>query len=238
MNLKLSILALVALFACASAYNGTPIFEDSDLVLEAETTTVSETQPQHMVGYPNEVLPHSNVTNLAIVNNPNYGLHVFALGKDRKIYHRWQNKTDANPIGFSDWHMLTPGNLTWDCDPAAGINEDGRIEVFFRNTVDLDLWQIRQTDATNPLSWSNMRGPACICNYPPCPECYNVPYDKFWSMQPLFPTSDTTVVKDPVDGHLQVLYRGFDGALYIVEQVKAGDPTKYHGAKRFEAIIE
>ena len=33
---------------------------------------------------------------------------------------------------------------------------------------DLDIHEMHLTDPTDPDSWSNLRGPACLCNFPPC----------------------------------------------------------------------
>ena len=39
-----------------------------------------------------------------------------------------------------------------------------------RNVKFLDLIHWYQKDASDPMSWSDPRQPACLCNFPPCKE--------------------------------------------------------------------
>jgi hypothetical protein len=110
---------------------------------------------------------------------------------------------------------------------------------------DLDVHEFHLEDPKNPDSWTAPRGPACLCNYPPCvgrkgkpdqtrcgaqaecdnsgPDCTKTPStsDIYWNESPAFPTSELSLI---AEGDLLSLYfRGFDGAYYKSQQLKAGE---------------
>lgn len=220
--------------------------------------------------YDNPVLPENGTWSAfawqpAVVNNPNYGLHVFTLGANKSLYHKYQtgNFSANNTITMSDWICLTPDNgitsaglvplIFWD-DPVAIVNDDGRIEVFIRLKSDNDLWQIYQQDAKDPLSFTQPRGPTCLCNFPPCVDqnqtkcgvsqncdnqgldCSDPSVPAGWNNHAPFPTSNMNAMK--VDGRVQVVYRGFDGRMYMDRQVTPGNSTRYVGGPIVDSIFE
>eukprot|EP00455_Lapot_gusevi_P023491 TRINITY_DN243_c0_g3_i1.p1 TRINITY_DN243_c0_g3~~TRINITY_DN243_c0_g3_i1.p1 ORF type:complete len:200 (+),score=70.04 TRINITY_DN243_c0_g3_i1:54-653(+) len=180
--------------------------------------------------YPNEKLPHGNTTVIAIAQNA-FNLHLFARGKDGILYHRYQDYKSGN---WSDWLVRAVAtNGTWDADPAVGVNQDGRIEVFIRYSENLDMWHFQQIDPTNPEQWTPAIESSCV-DMAGCAHKHG-PY---WNTQPVFPTSDATVSLSPFDGRMQLFYRGFDGALYVTSQKVAGDPTSYSPPTRYDVIVE
>jgi hypothetical protein len=40
------------------------------------------------------------------------------------------------------------------------------------------------------------------------------PAPNYWNTQPIFPTSDITVLNSPKDGRIQLFFRGFEGHMY------------------------
>jgi len=144
----------------------------------------------------------------------------------------------------------------YDSDPAIGQNADGRIEIFIRNHVGLDIWHWYQVNASDPWTWVGPREPACLCNFPPCKgqnkcgnnaNCGNDGYDcaapgfendgaKWWNSQAVFPTSDLSV--STVDGRIKVFFRGFDGLMYAVQQKIAGNSTKYDPPTGWGTMLE
>ena len=97
-------------------------------------------------------------------------------------------------------------------------------------------------DPADPDSWSALRPPACICNYPPCAnqtkcgvalcdekgvDCSVEPTtsDAYWSYGPFFPTSELSLLRE--GDSLALYYRGFDGGYYKSLQSTPGDPAKF-----------
>jgi len=222
--------------------------------------------------YDNTVLPENGTWSAfawtpTVVRNPHYGLHVFTRGANSSLYHKYQTNNFTAPgengtIVFSDWICLTPkpavtsagmSDLIWWEDPVAVVNDDGRIEVFIRLVSDNDLWQVYQKDAKDPLSWSDPRGPQCLCNFPPCEgqvlcgvnnncdnsgvDCSKAAPSVAWNDHAPFPTSNMNAVKDP-DGRVRLVYRGFDGRMYTDYQVIPGNSTKYVGGYILDSIFE
>jgi hypothetical protein len=179
--------------------------------------------------YPDEHLPEGNTTVIAVAHTK-YALQVFALGNDSRLWHRYL-KTGTQV--WSAWTLRpSPPGGNFDGDPVVGVNKDGTIEIFIRYATYLDMWQYYQTDPTDPEAWSVAREPSCI----ELPEvCANSTLT-YWNTQPAFPTSDMSVSADPVDGRLQVFYRGFDGALYRCAQLVPGDPRHYSPPERYDVI--
>lgn len=188
----------------------------------------------------------------AQVYNPNYGLHVFARGLNKSIWHKFQTgpvKNTSDPaakIPMSKWHCLTPNKtLTFDTDPAAAVNAKGQIEVFVRFTGYIDLWQIHQIDPKDPLSWSPAREGTCMCpavSPTECPWCIackaGTKCDRaYFSDHIPFPTSQASVLMRS-DKRLQVNYRGFDGRMYSLIQHVAGDPFKYYAGPVIDSVFE
>lgn len=162
---------------------------------------------------------------------------------------------DPNNITQADMPLLA-----FDGDPAVGVNPDGRVEVFARYTTNLDVWQTYQLDPLDPSRWSNPRESGCIFQDPSeaakdpngfipskptreeentsvpdaFPECDSALY---WNGQPVFPTSDLTVVPHPVTQRLRMFFRGFTGQLYFLEQMEANNSTKYGPPVILDAIM-
>jgi hypothetical protein len=156
-----------------------------------------------------------NTTVLATAQTKRF-IHVFAIGEDRSLYHKYVDlQQDPDMQQWSAWVQRSVAvNGTWEGDPCVGVNADGTVEVFIRYSSGLDLWQLYQKDANDPNSWSDARD--CTCqSVPNCPQPWN---DYYWNTQPVFPTSDCQVVPDPADGRLQVYIRGFTGEYYRVRQ--------------------
>merc|ERR1712192_1765 len=210
----------------------------------------------------NETLTPGNTTKVAVAEM-SYGQHVFARSKDGFIVHQVAKK-GGQATGY--WSLLpnahqgsTPAGVpqAYDSDPAIGQNADGRIEIIVRSHASLDFWHWYQVNASNPYTWVGPREPACLCNFPPCKgqtkcgnnaNCGNDGYDcsapgfenegpKWWNTQAVFPTSDPTYTKSP-DGKLKIYFRGFDGLMYSVEQVIAGNSTKYTAPDGYGILLE
>jgi len=183
--------------------------------------------------YPNPKLPEGNTTVFAIAQQDDY-MHVFALGADGALYHKYQMLNQNPTANWTAWILRAkaPMQSTWDADPAVGLASDGSLEVFIRQTVDLDLWQMYQTDPLNPEAWSAPR--ECTCLTLPCNDTNP---DHYWNSQPVFPTSDVTILNSGEDGAMRLFYRGFDGAIYVSDQ-KPGELHKYLPPKRFDTIFE
>jgi len=189
------------------------------------------------------VLPGNIVDQkIALVVNPHYGLHAFALGANGSIWHKYQT-SPVNMSGLmpkavmSEWHVLTPNaSLIFGNDPVVALNADGRIELLVGYKKDsLDIWQMYQTDAKDPLAWSKPRGPACMCEDPDpskcpwCMTCADRPEcdEQYWLKSFPFTTSDMSMMLDPTDNKLKLYYRSFDGFLYRMEQQKPGYSKKW-----------
>mmetsp|Transcript_13939 Transcript_13939/g.24918 ORF Transcript_13939/g.24918 Transcript_13939/m.24918 type:complete len:245 (+) Transcript_13939:163-897(+) len=196
---------------------------------------------QSQLMYPVEVLPQSNRTVFGMEYMANGGLQIVALGRDGQVWHVYQNSTEH----WSDWMRLTdvcPSALDrerkciFDGDPAIGRNEDGRLEVFMRFRDNLDLWQIYQTDVNDPSKWSMPREGSCVdqnqttavwsCLGEGFPDKQSTEH-YFIIDSPAFTTSNLVVLPHPKSGKIQVFFRNFEGHMYKLEQVEAGDSTKY-----------
>eukprot|EP00386_Alphamonas_edax_P005513 GDKI01017824.1.p2 GENE.GDKI01017824.1~~GDKI01017824.1.p2 ORF type:complete len:223 (-),score=74.47 GDKI01017824.1:19-687(-) len=177
-------------------------------------------------------------------------------------------KAGRDPTNITETDMP---HLAFDADPAVGVNDDGRVEVFARYTTNLDVWQTYQLDPLDPTRWSNPRESGCIFVDPPAgpdgrksgggsggfiprdktkvgeekgedgtgvpdvfPECDSALY---WNGQPVFPTSDLTVVQHPATRKLRMFFRGFTGQLYFLEQFESGNSTKYSPPVMLDAIM-
>jgi len=182
--------------------------------------------------YPNPKIPEGNTTTFAIAEQSKF-LHVFALGSDGALYHKYQPLGGNPPANWTQWILRAkaPGGSKWDADPAVAVAPDGSLEVFIRQLANLDLWQMYQTDASDPNAWSVPR--ECSCIVMPCNDTN--PND-FWNTSPVFPTSDVTITTGP-DGWNRLFYRGFDGALYVVDAVQ--DKTHhYNPPVGFNTVLE
>eukprot|EP00931_Biecheleriopsis_adriatica_P093999 TRINITY_DN67700_c0_g1_i1.p1 TRINITY_DN67700_c0_g1~~TRINITY_DN67700_c0_g1_i1.p1 ORF type:complete len:274 (+),score=33.74 TRINITY_DN67700_c0_g1_i1:86-823(+) len=192
----------------------------------------------------NESVLPPNVVNqtLALAHNPHYGYHVFALGLNGSIFHKFQtgperNETAGPMVPMSDWHVLTPNaSLVFANDPAVAANADGHLELIVAYQTDsLDLWQMYQTDVKDPLAWSVPRGPACACEDPDpskcpwCQDCESRPEcsAKYWCTGFPFTTSDLKMELDPSDKKLKLYYRSFDGFMYRMSQRSPSDSKKW-----------
>lgn len=167
-----------------------------------------------------------------MVRNPHYGLHVFGLGKNGSLFHKYQtgqpNMSDPIPeVPMTEWLCLTPATykntsgvelpLIFANSPAVALNADGRIEFFVAFKPDsLDLWQMYQTDAKNPLAWSKIRAPYCDPSFKDCRVCLASPDCKkqFWSDTYTWTTSQQSLWLDPQDKKLRLTFRNFDGHVY------------------------
>eukprot|EP00933_Yihiella_yeosuensis_P037733 TRINITY_DN3171_c0_g3_i1.p1 TRINITY_DN3171_c0_g3~~TRINITY_DN3171_c0_g3_i1.p1 ORF type:complete len:265 (-),score=39.60 TRINITY_DN3171_c0_g3_i1:87-881(-) len=189
------------------------------------------------------VLPSNIVSQrLTVVRNPHYGHHVFALGANGSIWHKFQtgplNKNITMTIPMSEWHCLTKNaSLVFGNDPAAAVNPDGHIELFAAFKADsYDLWQMYQTNPKDPLAWTAPRGPTCMCEDPDpakCPWCMNCAsrpecQKNYWFPgAPPFTTSDMELLLDPIDHKLRLYYRNFDGHMYYIKQEKPNKSDKW-----------
>jgi hypothetical protein len=204
------------------------------------------------------VLPDNIVDQqLPIVRNPHYGLHIVALGANGSLFHRYQNGTLNHTIAgdelpMTNWICLTPDNtFIFGNPPAIAMNADGRIELFAGDkNGSLDLIQMYQLDATNPLSWSKPRAPWCDALGPPadpeCARCSNLPvtdpcYDKFWNTGYVWTTNSQTLWLDPSDKMLKLSWRSFTGEMFQISQKSpsnskqwAVDSLTFHSSEPFE----
>lgn len=207
--------------------------------------------------FPNPDFP--NFLSTAI--NPNYGIHVVVTARDGKLYHKHQSHPghDGN---FSDWKCITPDTtkipcmiapkcIGYDSTPAMIWQpKNGTLVVFVRSLDDLDVHEMHLQDPKDPDSWSPMRAPACLCNFPPCVDkgqtkcgarahcdnqgvdCGNAAHNsslpKYWNSRAIFPTSELQLVAD-VDDLINMFYRGFDGNLYGLKQHNAGESNGKYG---------
>jgi len=182
--------------------------------------------------------------------NPHYGTHVVVVGRDSKLYHKHQVSAEVGS-NWSAWKCITP-DLTkipcssapachgYDNNPAIAMQPvNGTLVVFARQMDDLTVHEFHLEDVTDPDSWSDIRGPACLCNFPPCdgqtkcgasaqcsndgPDCSKTPSSlrSYWNVGPCFPTSELTLVAE--GDKLSMYYRGFDGGYYKTQQETAGD---------------
>lgn len=198
----------------------------------------------HHVLWNDSVLPDNIIDQrLPSVVNPNYGLHVFALGKNGSLFHKFQTgPIDMTQLPYpiapmSEWHCLTPNaSKIWGNDPAVEVNQDGHIELFVGFKQDsYDLWQMYQTDPKNPLAWSQERGPTCMCDAvspTACPWCTNCNerydcYKNYWLDHAPFTTGDPELIMDKTTGMLNLLFRNFDGHMYRLSQREPNNSTRW-----------
>jgi hypothetical protein len=203
--------------------------------------------------YPVEVLPEGNTTNLAMAHTQ-HGQQLVALGADAQLWHlytlpngswaQWSPLTKFCP-SFNDSHRP----CVFDSDPAIGVNADGRLEVFARFHDNLDMWQMHQTDPSDPTKWSIPRESSCVdqdqntatwwCVGMPA-GTYGQPAAHFWVGSPIFSTSNPTVLNHPTTGAIELYFRGFEGHMYEVHQLQAGNSTLYSEPKMFapDIIVE
>eukprot|EP00823_Brevimastigomonas_motovehiculus_P007080 TRINITY_DN6091_c0_g1_i1.p1 TRINITY_DN6091_c0_g1~~TRINITY_DN6091_c0_g1_i1.p1 ORF type:complete len:215 (+),score=42.60 TRINITY_DN6091_c0_g1_i1:33-647(+) len=183
------------------------------------------------VEYPDEKLPQGVNTLFSIVSGYN-ALHLFALGADGNLWHRYQMMTGADEKApWSAWILRAKApNGSWNSDPTAGMGADGTIEVFIRYTTNLDVWQIYQLNPADPNSWSKPRESSCV-DLP----CNDTDPTHFWNTQPVFPTSDLTMLNDKTDGSIQLYYRGFNGALFRLRQKKG--THSYNPPEQYDVIV-
>ena len=195
-------------------------------------------------GYPVEHFPRGNKTLFAMERTVWGGLQVFGLGSDAQIWHVFQRQSGE----WGNWTAITSicpsaqdpkRKCVFDTDPAVGRNRDGRLELFARFNGNLDLWQMYQPDAAKPGEWSLPREPSCVDQDQFKPYTWHClePRDEtnYWvssttkgrNGNPVFPTSDTPVLYNQKTGAIQVFFRNFNAQLYMVEQAKAGNSSRY-----------
>jgi len=205
----------------------------------------------HPLGYDREILPRGNTTVFAMQRLQYGGLFFVALGADHQLWaiFQEQNSTDPSGLSWSDWEPITsvcpggiPVNTTRECyfdaDPAIGVNKDGRLEIFARFETNLDLWQMYQSDAQDPRSWSQPREPSCVDQDQTTSVWHCLDQnggtpstqstDHYYTVSnPVFPTSDISVMNDPADGRIQFWFRNFEGHMYMMKQSIAGNSSRY-----------
>ena len=172
------------------------------------------------------------------------------LGRDSKLYHKHQIAPTDN-ANWTAWKCMTtdltkvPCSIApkcggYDNNPAVAWQPtNGTAVLFVRQIDDLDIHETHLADPADPDSWSPMRAPACICNFPPCAnqskcgvdancdnsgvDCSVTPTEsrQFWAHGPYFPTSELAL--QPQGDKLALLFRGFDGGFYKLLQETAGD---------------
>jgi len=182
------------------------------------------------------VLPENIIDQqLPHVTNPHYGLHLFALGRNGSVFHQYQtgptNTSGPSPfVPMTNWLCLTPSaSLIFGNAPTVAMNADGRIELFVGYKPDsLDIWQMYQTDAKNPLAWSNPRAPYCDPAGKECRDCVAKPEcaANYWTDGYAWTTSQQYVWLDPDDKKLRLRFRSFTGYLYEMKQ--AGPSNSSH----------
>jgi len=258
-----SAVAFALLAAIAGAYKNTVMPNG-----ECNITTPSNSN----LTVPDPIQENAHI--IATFWSPHYGAHVLVRGRDTKIYHKHQIAPDED-ANWTAWKCLTPDLAKIPCStaPACGGYDNapavawqpgvnGTAMVFMRQIGDLDLHETHLTDPTDPDSWSDIRAPACICNYPPCKnqtrcgvaqcdakgvDCSKEPTSsrRYWSYGTFFPTSEVNLLVE--DQKLAMYYRGFDGGYYKAVQEVAGDaggkflyPPKRLGGFRddINAVIE
>jgi len=194
----------------------------------------------------------SHVIPLAI--NPNYGGHIVALGRDGKIYHKYQQSKGLSG-NWTGWKCLTPDLTKIPCSAAPKCNGydnnpviawqplNGTLVVFARQMDDLDIHEMHLADPKDPESWIPLRAPTCLCNFPPCQNqtkcgteanCDNKGVDcddpEHSGNSPKYwahqPSFPTSELSllPDAQNRLNLYYRGFDGNMYVTTQGKAGDP--------------
>jgi len=192
------------------------------------------------------VLPNNIIDQqIPLVRNAHYGVHAVALGKNGSLYHKYQtgpaNVSAGVPyVPMTEWLVLTPETykntsgiarpLTFGNAPAIALNADGRIELFVGYAPDsLDVWQMYQTDAKNPLAWSTPRAPFCDPSFADCKKCLAVPACKaqFWSDGYTWTTSQQALWLNTTDNKLRLTWRNFDGHIYEKTQASPSNSTHW-----------
>ncbi|QZZ20976.1 FAD-binding protein [Leptothermofonsia sichuanensis E412] len=89
--------------------------------------------------------------NLAVANNQDKRMEVFARDEAGRIWHSWQLDLSTEPVAdkWSQWVQL--GSFNGFGDPVAVKNADGRIEIFARRSG--EIWHMWQTAPSN--GWNN-----------------------------------------------------------------------------------
>eukprot|EP00747_Dinoflagellata_sp_TGD_P169223 gnl/TRDRNA2_/TRDRNA2_197637_c0_seq1.p1 gnl/TRDRNA2_/TRDRNA2_197637_c0~~gnl/TRDRNA2_/TRDRNA2_197637_c0_seq1.p1 ORF type:complete len:265 (-),score=24.27 gnl/TRDRNA2_/TRDRNA2_197637_c0_seq1:75-869(-) len=252
-------LALLAAAVCATVLllAGGPLLLQVRQGASAPRRKLLGVAKRRNVGAPrfnDSVLPGNTISQrLPVVNSPYYGVHVFGLGANGSLFHKFQTghadmSSDIPFAPMSDWHCLTPNkSLVFGNDPAVALNADGHIELFAGLTKDsYDLWQMYQTDPKNPLAWSKPRGPTCMCDATDpsaCPWCMDCNarvecYSNYWLDHAPFTTSDVDIFLDAQTQKLKLLFRNFDGHMYSLEQQKPGDSTRWSNVTVQYAVFE
>jgi C1A family cysteine protease/acylphosphatase len=91
-------------------------------------------------------------TDIAVFENADGRLEIFARGTDNAVWHNWQTAPNG---GWSGWASLGGVVLT---APAVGRNNDGRLEVFAKGT-DGAVWHNWQTAPNGGWSgWASLGG--------------------------------------------------------------------------------
>jgi hypothetical protein len=205
----------------------------------------------------NGVLPDNIIDQqLPTVRNPHYGMHVVALGKNGSLFHKYQtgkpNMSDPSPsVPMSEWKCLTPATyknesgvevpLIFGNSPAIALNADGRIELFVGFKPDsLDVWQMYQTDAKNPMAWSKPRAPYCDPSSADCVKCLKKPECKanYWSDGYTWTTSQQALWLNPDDKKLRLTWRNFDGFVYEKVQLAPSKSDIWDSSAMQYAIME
>ena len=166
-------------------------------------------------------------SSIAVANNADGRLEIFARGTDGALWHQWQTAPSAGP--WSGWSGLGGGIVG---TPAVGQNADGRLEVFVRGT-DGALWHQWQVAPNGTWSgWSflggGIRNPVVGRNADGRMEVFVRGDDgavwNIWQVSPngtwsgwnsLGGVITTGIgVGNNADGRLEVFVRGTDGALW------------------------
>jgi hypothetical protein len=203
-----------------------------------------------VTAYPKERLPEGNTTNLAI-SATKYGQHLIALGANHQLWHIYSLPNNS----WTTWQQLStycPSRndskrlCAFDSDPAVGVNTDGRLEIFVRFKDNLDLWKFDQMNASDPTSFNTPRETSCVDQDQNTALWYclgeNIgiagsPAKHYWVGQPIFPTSNPTIVNDPSDGRLRLYFRGFEGLLYESHQLTPGNGSRYSTPHLVSSVI-
>lgn len=185
--------------------------------------------------YSSELFPEGNRTVFGTAYTSTGGLQMVALGRDGQVWHIYQ--TPENKSKWSKWRPITslcPSKINlsrkcrFDGDPALGVNEDGRLEIFVRFRENLDLWQLYQPNAADPSKWTVPRESSCVDQDQESGKWFCLSHDSYWvGENPAFPTSNIAVLRHPTTSKLQVFFRNFEGHMYMVEQKNKGDSRYY-----------
>ena len=220
-----------------------------DTIMPSGTCNITAAATSNLT-VPNPIQENAHI--IATFWSAHYGTHVIVLVRDTKLYHKHQTAPNAS-ADWSAWKCLTPDLSKIACStapacggfdnsPVVNVDANGTATVFVRQMSDLDIFETHLEDPADPDSWSALRPPACICNYPPCAnqtkcgvalcdekgvDCSVEPTtsDAYWSYGPFFPTSELSLLRE--GDSLALYYRGFDGGYYKSLQSNPGDPAKF-----------